>query len=208
MKNVFEKLNKYSKPFIFASSQMSSMTYSPYGVPKKIGELYSNSLNGLIVKFWNVYGIEHNMEKSHVITDLIHKGFRNKKIDLLTDGEEQREFLHADDLGEACVFALENWSALAENAPCDDAGQPLAFLNVGTGVDLSIHQLANRIAATVGCNGTVERDTSKPDGTPKKQLDVSRLRSMGWTAAISLSEGLAQAYADFKQALSTNSLRG
>ena len=112
MKNVFEKLNKYSKPFIFASSQMSSMTYSPYGVTKKIGELYSNSLNGLIVKFWNVYGIEHNMEKSHVITDLIHKGFRNKKIDLLTDGEEQREFLHADDCCRALKNLMDNYDKL------------------------------------------------------------------------------------------------
>ena len=163
----------------------------------------------------NLYGTgdNYNPSASHVLPALLRRFHEAKQRDDQTvtcwgTGSPLREFLHADDLGEACVFALENWSALAENAPCDDAGQPLAFLNVGTGVDLSIHQLANRIAATVGFNGTVEWDTSKPDGTPKKQLDVSRLRSMGWTAAISLSEGLAQAYADFKQSLSTNSLRG
>lgn len=112
MKNVFDKIHRYAKPFIFASSQMSSMTYSPYGVTKKIGELYSNSLEGLVVKFWNVYGVEHNMEKSHVITDLIHKGFKNKKIDLLTDGEEQREFLHADDCCRALKNLMNNYNKL------------------------------------------------------------------------------------------------
>ena len=61
----------YSKPFVFASSQMSNMSYSPYGVMKRVGELYTKSLNGLIVKFWNVYGIEKDMEKAHVITDFI-----------------------------------------------------------------------------------------------------------------------------------------
>ena len=71
--NTFNYLNKYNKPFIFASSQMSSMSYSPYGAMKRLGELYSASLNGLIVKFWNVYGLERDMEKAHVITDFIKK---------------------------------------------------------------------------------------------------------------------------------------
>ena len=75
MVNVFGLLGKYKKPFVFASSQMSKMSYSPYGVMKRVGELYTKSLNGVIVKFWNVYGIENDMEKAHVITDFIHKGF-------------------------------------------------------------------------------------------------------------------------------------
>ena len=76
MANVFGLLEKYNKPFVFASSQMSNMSYSPYGVMKRVGELYTKSLGGLIVKFWNVYGIERDMEKAHVITDFIHKGFK------------------------------------------------------------------------------------------------------------------------------------
>ena len=101
-----------------------------------------------------------------------------------------REFLHVDDLGNACVFALENWSALSSNAPKDDQGNPLAFLNVGTGVDLTIQQLAEAVAEAVGFKGTIEWDTSKPDGTPKKQLDVSQLKELGWQAKIPLQDGL------------------
>ena len=71
MVNAFEYIARYKKPFVFASSQMSNMSYSPYGVMKRVGELYTQSLNGLIVKFWNVYGIEKDMEKAHVITDFI-----------------------------------------------------------------------------------------------------------------------------------------
>ena len=86
------------------------------------------------------------------------------------------------------MFALERWNPDAEDAPCDEAGSPLPFLNVGTGIDLSIRELAEAVAQAVGYAGSIEWDTSKPDGTPKKQLDVSRLAAMGWRV-ISLSEG-------------------
>ena len=85
--------------------------------------------------------------------------------------------IHSSDRGEAGVFALENWSALAVDASKDAFGLPLASLNVGTGKDLSIRQLAEQIAAVVGFQGRIEWDTSKPDGTPRKQLDVSRLQT-------------------------------
>ena len=103
MANAFGYLSEYKKPFLFASSQMSNMSYSPYGVMKRVGELYTKSLGGLIVKFWNVYGIEKDMEKAHVITDFIHKGFETGVINMMTDGTEQREFLYAED----CCEALE-----------------------------------------------------------------------------------------------------
>ena len=122
-------------------------------------------------------------------------------------GTPLREFLHADDLGEACVFALENWSALDDDSPRDDAGDPLAFLNVGTGIDLSIRELALQVAAAVGYKGSIEWDKSKPDGTPKKQLNVSRLTEMGWRSKIQLSEGLPMAYRDFSAELAGGKLR-
>lgn len=109
MANTFGLLEKYKKPFIFASSQMSNMSYSPYGILKNIGELYTKSLNGLVVKFWNVYGIEHDMEKSHVITDFIRKGFETGVIDMLTDGQEERDFLYAEDCCEALETVMENY---------------------------------------------------------------------------------------------------
>ena len=101
MANVFGYLGEYNKPFVFASSQMSNMSYSPYGVLKRVGELYTKSLEGLIVHFWNVYGIEKDMDKAHVITDFIKKGFETGDISMLTDGTEQREFLYAEDCCEA-----------------------------------------------------------------------------------------------------------
>jgi nucleoside-diphosphate-sugar epimerase len=110
MVNAFDLLQKYNKRFVFASSQMSNMSYSPYGVLKNVGELYTKSLNGLIVKFWNVYGIENDHEKAHVITDFIRKGFETGVIDMLTDGEEEREFLYAEDCCEALESIMENYS--------------------------------------------------------------------------------------------------
>ena len=109
MVNSFNLLKKYNRKFLFASSQMSNMSYSPYGVLKNVGELYTKSLNGLIVKFWNVYGIEKDYEKSHVITDFIRKGFESGTIDMLTDGEEEREFLYAEDCCEALEMIMEKY---------------------------------------------------------------------------------------------------
>lgn len=107
--NVFQWLKEYNTPFVFASSQMSNMSYSPYGVLKNVGEMYTKSLNGLIVKFWNVYGIEKDHEKAHVITDFIRKGFETGVIDMLTDGEEEREFLYAEDCCEALETIMLNY---------------------------------------------------------------------------------------------------
>ncbi|WP_262590118.1 NAD-dependent epimerase/dehydratase family protein [Candidatus Pelagibacter communis] len=103
MENTFSLIKKYNKPFLFASSQMSNMVYSPYGLLKNIGEKYSEALGGLSVKFWNVYGIEKNLQKSHVITDFILMALKQKKINMLTSGKEKRDFLFAED----CCEGLE-----------------------------------------------------------------------------------------------------
>ncbi|HAB99795.1 MAG TPA: NAD-dependent epimerase/dehydratase [Parachlamydiales bacterium] len=105
IENTFSFLQKTKKPFLFASSQMSNMGYSPYGQLKALGELYTKILGGLIVKFWNVYGIEKDLEKSHVITDFLLKARNNKNIDMMTDGNEMRQFLYADDCSE-CIIKL------------------------------------------------------------------------------------------------------
>ena len=135
MANVFGHLSDYKKPFVFASSQMSNMSYSPYGVMKRVGELYTKSLNGLIVKFWNVYGIEKDMEKAHVITDFIRKGFESGVIDMMTDGTEAREFLYAEDCCEALEKIMEEYSNLSS----DDE------LHITTGVYTSILEIAQEI---------------------------------------------------------------
>ena len=103
MSNTFDLLSKYKKPFLFASSQMSNMLYSNYGLLKLIGERITSTLNGNFVKLWNVYGIENDTTKSHVITDFVLKALKFRKIQMLTNGKESREFLYADD----CCEALE-----------------------------------------------------------------------------------------------------
>ena len=103
MANTFSILKKNKKKFIFATSQMSNMLFSSYGILKKIGENLTSSLGGLNVRFWNVYGYETDLEKSHVITDFILKSLKTNKINMLTDGNEERDFLFIDD----CCAGLE-----------------------------------------------------------------------------------------------------
>ena len=117
MANVFGLLEKYNKRFVFASSQMSNMSYSPYGVMKRVGELYTTSLKGLTVKFWNVYGIEKDMDKAHVITDFIKKGFEEGDFEMMTDGTEERQFLYAEDCCEALETVMENYTDFKPEDP-------------------------------------------------------------------------------------------
>lgn len=111
----FECLNKYNKPFIYASSQMSNMQYSPYGVVKSHGETYTRILNGMVVKFWNVYGIENNPEKTHVITDFINSAREKKAIHMRTNGLESRQFLHAYDCSKALKILSDKFNSLEHN---------------------------------------------------------------------------------------------
>ncbi len=144
----------------------------------------------------NLYGPGDNYHPthSHVLPALIRRFHEAKlagaeSVTCWGTGTPLREFLHADDLGEACVHALERY------AP--DPSDPVQHLNVGTGVDLPIRELATLVAEAVGYRGEILWDTTKPDGTPKKQLDVSRIEATGWKARIALAEGLAGTYADF-----------
>jgi nucleoside-diphosphate-sugar epimerase len=113
--NTFELIKKYNKPFIFASSQMANMSYSTYGITKALGEKATASLDGVTVKFWNVYGPEHDLEKSHVITDFILKAKTTGVIDMLTDGTEYRQLLHATDCSR-CLYTLSTkYTELSRN---------------------------------------------------------------------------------------------
>ena len=153
----------------------------------------------------NLYGPGDNYHptNSHVLPALIRRFHEaaergDATVSCWGTGSPLREFLHVDDLGEACVFALEQWQPGADE---------LQFLNVGTGVDLSIRELAEAVAAATGFQGEIVWDTSKPDGTPKKQLDVSRLAALGWRARIPLAEGLRSTVALFRQQLQDNVVR-
>ena len=162
----------------------------------------------------NLYGPGDNYHttNSHVLPALIRRFHEaaergDATVTCWGTGSPLREFLHVDDLGEACVFALEHWDPSAPEAPKDAAGEPLPFLNVGTGLDLTIRELAQVVAQATGFKGEIAWDTSKPDGTPKKQLDVSRLAQLGWRARIPLAEGLSHTVALFREQLQENRVR-
>lgn len=114
MNNTFDSLRKYNTPFIFASSQMSNMSYSSYGILKRIGEKYANCLNGKIIKFWNVYGFESVIEKYHVINDFISMAKNNNRIDMKTNGEELRQFLYTEDCSKCLNTIMEKFNEIKE----------------------------------------------------------------------------------------------
>ena len=153
----------------------------------------------------NLYGPGDNYhpENSHVLPALIRRFHEAKEsgaesVTCWGTGSPMREFLHVEDLGDACVFALEHW----QPGPTE-----LQFLNVGTGVDLSIRELAEAVAHATGFTGAIHWDTSKPDGTPKKQLDVSLLKAHGWSARIPLEKGLKSTVALFRDQVNSSLVR-
>jgi GDP-L-fucose synthase len=139
----------------------------------------------------NLYGPNDNfdLESSHVMPALIRK-FHEAKINdkpeivIWGTGSPRREFLHVDDMVDACVYLMENFNAT-------DIGE---FINIGVGKDITIRELAGIIGDIIGYEGEIVYDTSKPDGTPQKLLDVSRLNELGWRTSISLREGIVQTY--------------
>lgn len=108
----FGLVHKYEKPVIFVSSQMATMSWSPYGALKSLGEIYAKSMGGVVVKFWNVYGREHDHKKFHVISDFITMAIREGRIRMRTDGLEERQFLQADDCSGALLYLTANYATL------------------------------------------------------------------------------------------------
>ncbi|MCA9035289.1 MAG: GDP-L-fucose synthase [Planctomycetaceae bacterium] len=140
----------------------------------------------------NLYGPNDSfdLQKSHVLSALVRRfvDAHDSQIPSLTlwgTGAARREFMHVDDLAEAVLFAMEHW-------------QSPEVINIGTGVDVSIRELAEAIAAEVGFKGELKWDTSKPDGMPRKCMDVSRLQSLGYESRISLSEGIRQMISEYR----------
>jgi GDP-L-fucose synthase len=181
-------------------------TNEPYAVAKIAGIKLCESFNRQYgtdfrsVMPTNLYGPgdNFNLADSHVIPALLRKFHeakvnRAETVEIWGSGTPRREFLHVDDMAAACIFLMQANPHLyqAHTAPMR------SHLNVGAGQDISIRELAETIARVTGFQGALRFDTSKPDGTPRKLLDVSRLQRMGWQASIGLEEGLAATYAWF-----------
>ena len=192
MANVFDLLGEYKKPFVFASSQMSNMSYSPYGVMKRGGELYTKSLKGLIVKFWNVYGIEKDMEKAHVITDFIAKGFETGTIDMMTDGTEEREFLYAEDCCEALETVMQEYGAFTS----DDE------LHITSGISTSILEIARNIQSLFKEIGK-EVDVSPSPSKDEVQKDARNVPDpyirKWWEPKTSITLGLGKIFEEMRK---------
>ena len=192
MANVFGYLEDYDKPFVFASSQMSNMSYSPYGVMKRVGELYTKSLGGLIVKFWNVYGIEKDHEKAHVITDFIRKGFETGVIDMMTDGTEAREFLYAEDCCEALETVMGNYDRLNS----DDE------LHITTGSHTTILEIAEiikRLFSNIGKEVAIQPAESKDEVQKDARNVPDPYIQRFWRSKTSVKQGISKVFEEMKK---------
>ncbi len=172
-------------------------TNEPYAIAKiagiKLCEAYRDQYgcNFISAMPTNLYGIGDNYhpENSHVLPALIRKFHEAKtngagEVTVWGSGKPLREFMYADDLAEACIFLMENYNEKG-------------FINIGTGSDLSIGELAMLVKKITGFEGELVFDTAKPDGTPRKLMDVSRLHSLGWQHKTNLEEGIALSYENF-----------
>lgn len=177
--NTFEILKNQNKPFIFASSQMANMSFSSYGLTKSIGEKITSVLGGVTVKFWNVYGVEHDTEKTHAITDFINKAKHTGVIDMLTDGTESRQMLHTTDCSE-CLYLL---STKYSELPRDQKYHITSF-EWTTMLDI-----ANMIAKHFP--GTVVQPAQTKDIVQKdKKNEPCRSILKYWQPRISLADGI------------------
>ena len=169
-------------------------TNEPYAIAKiagiKLCDAYRSQYgcNFISVMPTNLYGPNdnYNLENSHVLPAILRKiitakNENNPLVQIWGSGKPFREFLHVDDLADACLFLMNNY-----NEP--------TLINVGTGKDISIIDLAHLIKKITGYNGEIKNDPSKPDGTPRKLMDVTKLNSLGWKASIALEEGIKSVY--------------
>lgn len=174
-------------------------TNEPYAIAKiagiKLCENYRRQYqcDFISVMPTNLYGPNdnYNLNNSHVLPALLRKFHEAKEqglseVEMWGTGSPLREFLHADDLGDACVFLMQHYSGTKH-------------VNIGTGTDLSIKDLALMIKKIVGFEGEIRHDLSKPDGTPRKLMDVGFLHSLGWKHSIELEEGIRMVYEDFRK---------
>ena len=188
----FEYLAEYKKPFVFASSQMSSMSYSPYGVMKRVGELYTKSLGGLIVKFWNVYGIEKDHDKAHVITDFIRKGFETGVIDMLTDGTEQREFLYAEDCCEALESVMEQYTE-------HNSDSELHITSFQSTTILEIGKIIQGLFKSQGKKITLNPAQAKDEVQKDARNEANPYIKKWWKPRTSIEDGIEKIYEAMKK---------
>ncbi len=181
MSAAFDALRRSGAPFIFASSQMSNMISSPYGLLKSIGERYTSALGGLSVRLWNVYGYEADLDKSHVITDFILKAQHHGAIEMLTDGSEQRQFLFAEDFCDCMLRLSRLYGQIPRDAP----------LHVSSFEWTDVYSIAQIVSELVGGADIIRGrggDTVQADA--RNQPDPWILQH--WRPSTTLRDGIRQ----------------
>jgi nucleoside-diphosphate-sugar epimerase len=191
MKNTFEQICINKKKFIFVSSQMSNMSHSSYGVLKKIGEEITEALGGISVRLWNVYGIEKNLEKSHVITDFILKGFKYRKIKMMTNGEEKRDFLYAVDCCRGFEIIMKKYNYLNSHKIID--------LNYGQYTKITtVAKIIQKIFRKNNLEVKIIKGR-KYDEVQKNLLNNSnKFLNKYWKTKFSLSKGILEVFKYYK----------
>ena len=164
------------------------------------------NFNAISLMPTNLYGTNdnYNLDSSHVFPALIRKFFEAKiqnlkHVSCWGDGTALREFLHVEDLAKACIIALDKWDLDGVDAPKDDNNEKLYWLNVGSGEEISIKKLAEKIADRINYKGDIIWDKSYPNGTPRKILDSSRFTKLGWNPEINIDQGIDKTIKSFKK---------
>ena len=188
MENTFSLIEKFNKKFIFASSQMSNMGYSNYGVLKKIGENYTKVLKGITVKFWNVYGVEKDLSKSHVITDFILKGLKYKTVKMLTNGKEEREFLYAEDCCRGLELIMNNFSNIIKKTSTID------LTSRKSSSILQIAKIVQQLLYEKGKNIKFTPAKTKDTVQLNKKNKSNNFLFKYWTPKFSLNQGIREVF--------------
>jgi nucleoside-diphosphate-sugar epimerase len=188
MENTFSLIRKHNKKFIFASSQMSNMGHSNYGLLKRIGENYTKILKGITVKFWNVYGLEKDISKSHVVTDFILNGLKSETVKMLTNGKEEREFLYAEDCCRGLEIIMNNFSIFKEKT---------------TEIDLTSNKLSSILAVAKIITKLFVVKGKRVKFVPAKTKDTVQLNKKNkankflfkyWRPKFSLNQGIQEVF--------------
>ena len=192
--SALESTNQWYAIAKIAGIKLCESLYSQYGI------------NAISLMPCNLFGPGDNYDltTSHVLPALIRKfqtakNNNHEEVICWGTGRPLREFLYVDDLAEGCIYALKNWDITSKNAPLDNSNNKLAWLNIGSGKEISIKELAEKISDLIGFEGQIIWDKNKPDGTFRKIMDSGKFRSLGWSPKTTLTDGIKIAINDFKK---------
>ena len=209
---IYPKLSKQPIKEEYLLDSALESTNQWYAIAKIAGiklceSLYSQyRINAISLMPCNLFGPGDNYDltTSHVLPALIRKfqtakNNNHEEVICWGTGRPLREFLYVDDLAEGCIYALKNWDITSNNAPLDNSNNKLAWLNIGSGKEISIKELAEKISDLIGFEGQIIWDKNKPDGTFRKIMDSGKFRSLGWSPKTTLTDGIKIAINDFKK---------